>query len=81
MSKTISARAFNQDVSAAKRATSDGPVFITDRGEPKHVLLSITEYESLRGQQQSLMEALAMDEVVEFPVVALDVTPKSPGSR
>jgi len=36
---TISAREFNQDVSAAKRAAADGPVIITDGGRPSHVLL------------------------------------------
>ena len=30
--KTISSRAFNQDVGKAKRASVYGPVFITDRG-------------------------------------------------
>ena len=31
---TFSSRDFTRDVSAAKRATADGPVFITDRGRP-----------------------------------------------
>lgn len=34
MTTTVSARAFNHDVSAAKRAADVGPVMITDRGEP-----------------------------------------------
>lgn len=38
---TINSRTFNQDASGAKRAAQDGPVFITDRGKPAHVLLSI----------------------------------------
>ena len=41
---TVSSREFNQDASRAKKATKDGPVFITDRGRPAHVLLSIEEY-------------------------------------
>ena len=36
---TLSSRAFNQDSSGAKKAAAEGPVFITDRGRPAHVLL------------------------------------------
>ncbi|MEI4271712.1 type II toxin-antitoxin system Phd/YefM family antitoxin [Klenkia sp. LSe6-5] len=43
----ITAREFNQDVSAAKRAAGRAPVVITDRGRPSHVLLSIETYEQL----------------------------------
>ena len=35
---TLSSRAFNQDASGAKKAANRGPVFITDRGKPAHVL-------------------------------------------
>ena len=38
---TLSSREFNQDSSRAKRAAQQGPVFITDRGHPAHVLLTI----------------------------------------
>ncbi len=31
-----SSREFNQDTNRAKKATRDGPVFITDRGKPAH---------------------------------------------
>jgi PHD/YefM family antitoxin component YafN of YafNO toxin-antitoxin module len=41
---TITSRAFNQDVSAAKRAAATAPVIITDRGKPSHVLLSVADY-------------------------------------
>ena len=37
--KFITSREFNQDVSKAKRAALKGPIFITDRGRPAHVLL------------------------------------------
>ena len=46
---TISSREFNQDTSGAKKATRQGPVFITDRGKPAHVLLSIEDYQKLTG--------------------------------
>jgi prevent-host-death family protein len=54
---TISSRDFNQDTARAKKAAIAGPVFITDRGRPAHVLLSIDEYNRLVGSQ-SLAEAM-----------------------
>ena len=41
---TFSSRDFTRDVSAAKRAATDGPVFITDRGRPAYALLKIDDY-------------------------------------
>ena len=46
---TLSSREFNQDTSRAKKAASEGPVFITDRGNPAHVLLSIEDYRRIAG--------------------------------
>jgi len=57
---TLSSREFNQDTSRAKKAAQKGPVFITDRGAPAHVLLSIDEYRKLTGGQMSAADALAM---------------------
>ena len=57
---TITSRTFNQDASGAKRAAQNGPVFITDRGKPAHVLLSIEEYQYLTGKQQNMVDLLAM---------------------
>jgi prevent-host-death family protein len=56
---TMTSREFNQDASGAKKAASKGPVFITDRGRPAHVLLTIEEYQRLAGGHTSLPEALA----------------------
>lgn len=63
---TLTSREFNQDTSRAKKAADAGPVFITDRGRPAHVLLSIGEYRRLAGSGRSIADALAMDEDVEF---------------
>lgn len=52
----------NQDASKAKRAAMDGPVFITDRGEPAHVLLTIEEYRKLTGPHRNIAEMLACPE-------------------
>lgn len=57
---TLSSRQFNQDTSGAKRAAKKGPVFITDRGRPTHVLLSIDDYRKLAGDRASIVHLLAM---------------------
>lgn len=57
---TLSSREFNQDLSRAKKAALDGPVFITDRGRPAHVLLSIEQYQQLSGGKKKIADLLAM---------------------
>ena len=65
---TLSSREFNQDTSRAKKAAQDGPVFITDRGRPAHVLLTIEAYQKLTGGEASIVDLLAMPGVedIEF---------------
>lgn len=50
----ISSREFNQDTSGAKKAAERGPVYITDRGRPAHVLLTYQAYEELSSGGQIL---------------------------
>ena len=57
---TLSSRELNQDVSRAKKAAQSGPVFITDRGKPAHVLLSFEAYQRLTQQRRNIADALAM---------------------
>jgi prevent-host-death family protein len=57
---TISSRDFNQDTSNAKKAARRGPVIITDRGRPAHVLLSIEHYQALTSPAASIVDLLAM---------------------
>ena len=57
---TVTSRELNQDIGRAKKAAKSGPVFITDRGKPAHVLLNIEDYLRLAGQRRSLAEALSM---------------------
>lgn len=57
---TLSSRELNHDVTRAKKAAKNGPVFITDRGRPAHVLLSIEEYQRLTQQRRNIADALAM---------------------
>ena len=62
---TLSSREFNQDTSRAKKAATKGPVFITDRGTPAHVLLSIEEYQRLTGGQGDIIDSLGLPPGVE----------------
>jgi prevent-host-death family protein len=57
---TLSSREFNQAASEAKRAANKGPVFITDRGRPAHVLMSMALYQRLTGSRQKIADLLAM---------------------
>ena len=58
--KAISSREFNQDVSQAKRLARIEPVFVTDRGRPTHVLMSIDSYRRLSGETENVVDLLAM---------------------
>lgn len=57
---TLSSRQFNQDASKAKKAAKAGPVFITDRGRPAHVLLTFDEYQRITRGHAKIADLLAM---------------------
>ena len=57
---TFTSREFNQDVSKIKKAASQGPVFITDRGHAAHVLLAIEDYLKLTKTKENIVDLLAM---------------------
>jgi hypothetical protein len=59
-------RKFNQDTAGAKRAARRGPVFITDRGRPAHVLLTIDAYRRLAGGDMSIADAIAQPGKADF---------------
>ena len=62
--KSFSSREFNQDVSKAKRFANHEPVFVTDRGTPTHVLLSIDAYRQLVGKSDTLADLLAASDQI-----------------
>lgn len=72
---TLSSRELNQDVTRAKKAARNGPVFITDRGKPAHVLLSFEDYQRLTRQRRNIADALAMPGLadVEFDPPRVDI--------
>lgn len=63
---TLSSREFNHDVSCAKKAAKEGPVIITDRGKPSHVLLTYEEFQRLSGNRKSLVDGLSMPGLSEI---------------
>lgn len=77
---TLTSRELNHDLGRAKRAARTGPVFITDRGRPAHVLLSYAEYQRLTGQRRSLVDALAAPglSAIEFDAPRASITAKAP---
>ena len=60
MAIIYSSRQFNQDASGAKKAAEAGPVIITDRGRPAHVLLTFEDYQKLTGARAKIADLLAM---------------------
>ena len=69
----VTSREFNQDTGGAKRAALAGPVYITDRGRPSHVLLSFDAYARLAGDGAGITDLLAEPAGVED--VEFDITP------
>ena len=67
---TFTSRDFTRDVSAAKRAAEDRPVFITDRGRPAFALLHIDDYHRLVGKTApsllEVMDGIAGGEEIDF---------------
>ncbi|MDB5972796.1 MAG: Prevent-host-death protein [Hydrocarboniphaga sp.] len=72
--RAISAREFNQDTAGAKRDALAEPVFILDRGQPSHVLMSITHYKALLGSNANIVDLLGMPGIEDLP---FDLPPKS----
>jgi hypothetical protein len=62
---TLSSREFNQDTGRAKSAARRGPVIITDRGQPSHVLLTFADYQQLIGRQENIIDLLGAPSGVE----------------
>jgi len=55
----MTSREFNQATGDAKTAARRGPVFVTNRGQPTHVLLTYENYRLLAGGGPSLVEMLS----------------------
>jgi prevent-host-death family protein len=75
---TLSSRELNHDVTSAKKAARGGPVIITDRGKPSHVLMTYEEFQRLTGKRRSLVEALAMPGLsdIDFDPPRIGIAPR-----
>ena len=60
MVTTLSSREFNQDTGKAKKATEAGPVVITDRGKPAHVLMTFSDYQRIIGKRKNILDLVGM---------------------
>jgi hypothetical protein len=72
--RAITARDFNQDTAGAKRDAQVEPVFILDRGQPSHVLMSISHYKALLGSHANIADLLGMPGIEDVP---FELPPKS----
>jgi PHD/YefM family antitoxin component YafN of YafNO toxin-antitoxin module len=75
---TLTSREFNQGASEAKRAANSGPVFITDRGRPAHVLMRFEDYQQLTRQRRNIADALTMPGMadIEFEPARVTIEPR-----
>lgn len=65
-------------MSAAKRAAATGPVVITDRGKPSHVLLTIADYRHLLRDERSIVDWLSADDEIRLEPERLGVELRAP---
>jgi len=62
----ISSRELNHDIGKAKKAAQKGPVIITDRGNPAHVLMTVEQYQHITGTHKNILDLLAMPGVADI---------------
>lgn len=78
----MTSREFNQDLGRAKRESLREPIIITDRGAPKHVLMSYEEYQLIiQKKPQSAYEWLCSLEHADVSDIELDIPPRSTAQR
>ncbi|MDR1237936.1 MAG: type II toxin-antitoxin system Phd/YefM family antitoxin [Propionibacteriaceae bacterium] len=75
----MTSREFNQRTHAAKLAAQYGPVIITDRGKPSHVLLTYSDYQTGDSRIASLAETFAG--IPEAGLIDLPLTISSESSQ
>jgi prevent-host-death family protein len=69
MTSTLTSREFNRNPSAAKRAAEKEPVIITDRGQPRFVLVEYEAFaalEAAKRPKRTLYDALAHPESADI---------------
>lgn len=71
MGRHYTSREFNQDIAGAKRAAEDGPVIVSSRGKPSHVLVSWSEWQRRTGEPATLADLLSYPGLEDVDVDAL----------
>ena len=74
MITTLSSREFNQDTGRAKKATETGPVVITDRGKPAHVLMTFSDYQRVLGKRKNILDLVGMKGAGDIDIVTRNVS-------
>ncbi len=79
MARSMTSREFNRDTAAAKRAAEEGPVVVTDRNRPAHVLLTWSDYRRLVDGAMTPMDVIASAETadVDLPLPPREM-PRNP---
>jgi PHD/YefM family antitoxin component YafN of YafNO toxin-antitoxin module len=62
---TVTSREFNQNIRRLEQASLNGPVFITEKGQPAYVLLAIQDYEKLTKAKESIVGLLTMPDTAD----------------
>lgn len=78
----MTSREFNQDLGRAKRESLHEPVIITDRGVPKHVLMSYEDFQTIYTEKfQSAYDWLCSLDYADVADIELDIPPRSTAQR
>lgn len=78
----MTSREFNQDLGRAKRESMREPIIITDRGAPKHVLMSYEAFQLMTTKKpQSAYEWLCGLEHADVSDIELVIPPRSNAQR
>jgi hypothetical protein len=64
----MTAREFNQYTGRAKLLAREEPLFITERGKTEYVLLSIDEYNEIKGSKKTLADCVFADEQTYYAI-------------
>ena len=78
MPAVMTSREFARHTYRAQQEAEKGPVVITNRSRPAHVLLSYADYQKLTGGRRSALEAL---QSLNYPDSADDIELKIPPRR
>ena len=79
--KIMNSKEFNQHTNEAKKEAEKSPVFITNRGEYTHILMSYMEYQKLiQNQPQNLADWFIQADS-EVADIELEIQERSPAQR